>query len=159
MGDKADADYVAPGFLNVNALSAAAVDVPVYSLNSPPDRAPPVGLCFITGDYQGAGGSKMHAEQRMLEALSRLPRVGPNRRVDVAGCKAACEGCASALLNARNSLREVRCELGYINDAADRLRDAARIGERGGVPNLCILDPALFPVTPTAAAAAAPATV
>ena len=157
MDGKEDRDYVAPGLLDAGAIAAAPApaDVPIYSLNSPRTRAPLEALSFITGDYAGAGGSSMHAEQRMLDALSRLKRKTAGRRIDVAGCKGACEGCASALANAKDSLHEMKCELGYHNAAANRLRDAAGIGERGAVPNLCILDPALFPVAERADVAAA----
>jgi hypothetical protein len=73
-----------------------------YSLTSA--SAPPVsGIVFVKGSYIGAGGENEHAEQKLMAALGKyLQGSGTSiygKRLQVAGCKSACQTCRGVLQN------------------------------------------------------------
>ena len=65
--------------------------------------APPIsGIVFVRGSYQGVpGGGAEHAEQKLMAALGKyLQSTGTGiyaKRLQVGGCKSACQTCSGVL--------------------------------------------------------------
>lgn len=86
--------------LAVCAVPATPGTCATYGLASA--GAPAVsGIVFVSGSYVGAGGENEHAEQKLMAALGKyLQGTGTSiqaKRLQVAGCKSACQTCRGVL--------------------------------------------------------------
>jgi hypothetical protein len=71
-------------------------------------EAPPVAqVVVVTGDYDGTGGSAMHAEQKLVAALGRSIRQYPGTfGIKVAGLKRPCGTCSPVLAAVKKKLED-----------------------------------------------------
>ena len=78
-----------------------------YKLSS--GRQPALdGIVFVTGSYDGSGGEKEHAEQKLLAALGNYLKKGTlldSKSLSFSGCKSACSTCKRVLTAVQSRLR------------------------------------------------------
>jgi hypothetical protein len=95
-------------------------------------EAPPVAqIVVITGKYEGEGGVKMHAEQKLLAALGRALRLYPGLfGIKCAGLKRPCGTCGPVLEEVKNLLaaRTPALDFDYSSSVGDK-RDRTGLGE------------------------------
>jgi hypothetical protein len=98
--------------------------------------------------YRAASGDKYHAEQQLLAAFSELDkRTIRGKTVYITGCKGACTICEEVISRAARSLREHLCFLVTDNAESVRLRNLAKLGDRGIVSGLRRLHDEYFPTS------------
>ena len=81
-----------------------------YNISTSQSKPATSGIVFIKGAYAGKSGdvsAKMHAEQKLLAALSKVFKDTGIRRAAVAGCKMPCCTCETVLKSTRKKISEL----------------------------------------------------
>jgi hypothetical protein len=118
--DRAEGEKFSPPAANLILPRNPAVNLS-YKLGT--GASPPTsGIVFVTGSYSGNGGDALHAEQKLLAAMSQ---VAPNvtGAVTISGCKMACSTCEGVLDAVAERVSARGIALRYNNSAVNALRD------------------------------------